>query len=805
MASGIPEPKQWTADMRCGNMELLSPAGDMAAFRAAIACGADAVYLGYTSFGARSYAGNFDKAALCEAVAYAHERGRKVYVTVNTLIKEREMKELRDTLDTVCYSGADAIIIQDLGIIRIAAQHYPGLKLHASTQMAVHNAQGASLLFKMGLPRVVAARECSIQEIRRMRETGAEIEVFGHGSLCVSVSGQCLFSSMIGGRSGNRGKCAQPCRMQYRLENGTDGYLLSTRDLMLLGHLREMRDAGVSSVKIEGRMKRPEYVGVVTKAYRQALDALDDTGKAIDEQSLADELLQIYNRGGFTEGYLLGSNHAALMSWQKQNHAGVEIGRIIKTDGKSVLLLAEKDIRHGDTLQFRGKTEQDIVYDGSDVAAGNKVWIPLRSTAGIAAGEKGYRIVSTLQLSEINGVIQANGDRIPVYGKLSIAGGKPSVLELWDDDRNHVLVTGECATEAVSRPLNKAAVETQMAKMGDSAYKLSSLEIELQDGVFLPLGALNGLRRQAVSELREKRIHRPSQLMPLKIPEAQDEDTAALKKELVISSPDLSDSILIDEGADRFIWKPDTLIPDELEALLAGDSSGLPVGLELPAVTYTQELEQIVAFVGRHTDRIRFIVANSVGQLAVDWPCSVWSGQGMNLFNKECAAMLSALKVSAMTVSCELSVHEVDELVSADKAYVMEVYGRTQLMLLSHCPVRTERGDQRTDNQCNRCRAEHRECTACYTDTKGYRFPAYNIRTPHGCLLRIYNSLPLDAARYEKQLNGLQCAFRLSFTDEPFSKKSELVRSYRNLLDCGKALHSPGADSTGGRLLKGVE
>ena len=518
-----------------------------------------------------------------------------------------------------------------------------------------------------------------------------------------------------------------------------------------------------------------------------------------------DELRQIYNRGGFTEGYLLGSNHAALMSWKKQNHSGVEIGGILKTDAKSVLLQAEQEIRHGDTLQFRGKTEQDVVYDGSDVTAGSRIRIPLKSTAGLAAGDKGYRIVSTLQLSRINDVIRENGGRIPVYGKLSIAGGKPTVLELWDDEANRISVTGECAKEAVSRPLTKPTVEIQMAKMGDSAYKMSSLEIDLEDGAFLPLGALNALRRKAIAELREKRIRRISEPQALKIPEGKAKDPGLPKRMLVVSSPLLSDSILLHEGADRFIWRPDTLIPDELEALLAEDSSGLPIGLELPAVTYTQELEQILSFVGKHTDRIRFVVANSVGQLAVNWPCSVWSGQGMNLFNKECAEMLSALKVSVMTASCELSTHEVNELVSQDKAYVMEVYGRTQLMLLSHCPVRTERGDEKTDNRCGRCRAEHRECTACYTDTKGYRFPAYNIRTPHGCLLRVYNSLPLDAARYEKQLNGLQCGFRLSFTDEPQSKKSELVRSYRSLLDCGKALHSPGAESTGGRLLRGVE
>ena len=278
-------------------MELLSPAGNREALIAAIACGADAVYLGYTAFGARSYAGNFDADGLHEAVEYAHERGKKIYVTVNTLVKQCETDDLCDVLDLLSGVHVDAVLVQDMGAVRIIQEHYPQLVLHASTQMTINNAQGAQLMKNMGFARVVPARECSLEELRKMADIGIEVEAFAHGALCVAVSGQCLFSSMIGGRSGNRGRCAQPCRLPYSLGDGTSGYLLSTKDLMLIDRIPELRDAGVYSFKLEGRMKRPEYVGVITQAYREALDAAEAHVEYHPSQATIEGLRQVFNRG----------------------------------------------------------------------------------------------------------------------------------------------------------------------------------------------------------------------------------------------------------------------------------------------------------------------------------------------------------------------------------------------------------------------------------------------------------------------------------------------------------------------------
>ena len=283
-------------------MELLSPAGNREALVAAIACGADAVYLGYTAFGARSYAGNFDADGLRDAVAYAHERGKKIYVTVNTLVKQCELDDLRDVLDLLSDVRVDAVLVQDMGVARIIQQSYPHLVLHASTQMTINNAQGAQLMKNMGFARVVPARECTLDELRKMADVGVEVEAFAHGALCVAVSGQCLFSSMIGGRSGNRGSCAGPCRLPFEanpLPEGKPGRLhhLSLKDNSVIDKLDRMQAVGVASAKIEGRLRTPEYVAAAVSACLAGRE-----GRAYDR----DLLKNAFSRSGFTSGYLDG-------------------------------------------------------------------------------------------------------------------------------------------------------------------------------------------------------------------------------------------------------------------------------------------------------------------------------------------------------------------------------------------------------------------------------------------------------------------------------------------------------------------
>ncbi|MBR1560917.1 MAG: U32 family peptidase, partial [Clostridia bacterium] len=305
-------------------MELLAPAGDMDALRAAVQNGADAVYLGTGSFNARRHAGNFDGEALKRAVDYCHLRDVRVHVTLNTLTRQDELPALFDTIRLINESGADAVIVQDFGAARAVRQMAPDIELHASTQMAAHNVQAARFLRGQGFGRVVLARECTFEDMAACAATGIDVEAFVHGALCVACSGQCLMSSLVGGRSGNRGLCAQPCRLPWRLD-GREGYLLSTRDLCGIDDLARLRDAGVASLKIEGRLKRAEYVAVTVAAYRRALDALYD-GVPFDTNAARDDLRQMFNRGGFTRGYGAGVREDALMFPDRPNHLGVAAG-----------------------------------------------------------------------------------------------------------------------------------------------------------------------------------------------------------------------------------------------------------------------------------------------------------------------------------------------------------------------------------------------------------------------------------------------------------------------------------------------
>lgn len=294
-------------------MELLAPAGDWDSLLAAVNNGADAVYLGGSRFSARAYAANFERDRLEEAVEFAHLRGVKIYVTVNTLIKDAEMAEALDFLHFLHQIGVDAVIIQDVGLLELVRRYLPGLPLHASTQMTVHNPAGALYLAAKGIRRIVLARELTLEEIKEIKaKSGVEVEVFVHGALCICYSGQCLLSSLIGARSGNRGRCAQPCRLEYRLLAGgkevkveAGRHLLSPADLMALPLLPRLQAAGVDVLKIEGRMKSPEYVATVTRVYRRALDRLA-AGQFTYSREDVLELARIFSRG-FTSGYLEGN------------------------------------------------------------------------------------------------------------------------------------------------------------------------------------------------------------------------------------------------------------------------------------------------------------------------------------------------------------------------------------------------------------------------------------------------------------------------------------------------------------------
>ncbi len=780
-------------------MELLSPAGNREALIAAISCGADAVYLGYTAFGARSYAGNFDADQLKEALDYAHERGKKIYVTVNTLVKPDEIGELCNVLELLCSLGADAALVQDMGVVRIARERFPELTLHASTQMTVTNAQGAKLLHDLGFARVVPARECRLDELRLMADTGIEVEAFAHGALCVAVSGQCLFSSMVGGRSGNRGRCAQPCRMLYSLNDGTRGYLLSTKDLMTLGHLRELRDAGVCSLKIEGRMKRPEYVGVVTRAYRKALDALAANGDERLDAKTLEELLQIFHRGGFTEGYAMGKSHAALMNWERPNHGGVRVGEIVSIRGALAKMRVEKALHDGDGLQTRGIQEIEVTYSGKDVPAGEMAIIRI-AQSGVQAGDSVYRLTDAAQMTDIRSQMAHEYTRIPLSATLRAMPDELPVLMLQDTQGHAVRVEGERPVERAQKlALNNDTALKQIAKTGGTPYEITRFVLQ-SENAFMTASALNALRRNALDAMRQARTAVVRQRLPGM---RMDCSWVSEKPQLVVKSARLHDApTLLNSGADAFLWQPNSLLIDDLTHELQ-QNPNVCTAFVLPVVTTTRELSALYAFVCEHSARFEAVVLQNIGQFAFDWPVPVWGGQGLNVMNGDCARFYGALGAKRVTASCEMSETELQALTADGIVYEIEAYGRTQLMLLSHCPQRTMAGETTRDAKCCRCEQEG-GWPAVYTDRKGYRFKAQRLKCEEGCILRLYNSVPTDLARFAEKLRRLGCSIRLHFTDETIERQCELTRSYRHVIDEGSALHTP-YDTTTGRFHHPVE
>ena len=369
-------------------IEILAPAGSYEAMQAAVTAGCDAVYMGGTKFGARVFADNPDTEYLLRAIDYVHLHGKRLYLTVNTLLKQNELEaELYDYLLPYYKEGLDAVIVQDVGVMRFIHAHFPKLPIHVSTQMTVTQALVANLWKDCGVTRIVPARELSLAEIKQMSDlTNLELEVFVHGALCYCYSGQCLMSSLIGGRSGNRGRCAQPCRLEYTVSDGTKkqkNYVLSPKDLCTLENIPELIQAGVHSFKIEGRMKRPEYTAGVVEAYRYFTDKYEELGVESYEAWLRKhpELLQeaklrladLYNRGGFTSGYLKQHNGRGMMSMERPNHSGVLVGTVEKVTGNTAHIRVQETLSAQDILEIRMTAGQNYEFTLKNPAKKNEL------------------------------------------------------------------------------------------------------------------------------------------------------------------------------------------------------------------------------------------------------------------------------------------------------------------------------------------------------------------------------------------------------------------------------------------------
>lgn len=486
--------------------EILAPAGNYECFLAAINAGADAVYLGGNMFGARAFAGNFSDEELVNAINYAHLFNRRVYLTVNTLLRNEEILKLSDYIRPFYEAGLDAVIVQDFGVFSILRKEFPDLPLHASTQMSIMGPYGAKMLKSMGATRVVTARELSAAEIRDIHDqVDVEIESFVHGALCYSYSGQCLLSSMIGGRSGNRGRCAQPCRLKYSCNGINDKHLLSPKDMCTLEAIPDIIEAGVFSLKIEGRMKSPEYVAGVTAAYRKYVDMYFNKGREgfkVDPKDIF-VLMDLYNRGGFCKGYYYKQNDKNMMTFDRPNHQGVLVGKI-----KNNTIVLSNDVYSGDVLELNDGQEYTIP---NDFSKGKSINIP--SFKGFKS-KNDYEVFRTRNASLLNRIRKEhieNNIKIPISINASfLVGQVPYISIMVKSDATgdlSVYISGEAIIEeSLNRPATYEDIVGKLEKLGNTPFVTTrdDIDIAMSENAFVPVKVINELRRMACDELMGK-------------------------------------------------------------------------------------------------------------------------------------------------------------------------------------------------------------------------------------------------------------------------------------------------------------
>ena len=736
--------KRWQAAVKRG-AEILAPAGSFESMKAAVAAGADAVYIGGNKFGARAYADNLDEDRMKEAIDYAHLHGCRIYMTVNTLVKEREMKELYSYLLPYYEQGLDAVIVQDMGVFSFVKRHFPDLDVHASTQMTVTGAPGAALIGRMGASRIVTARELSLDEIEEIyRETGAEIESFVHGALCYCYSGQCLFSSLIGGRSGNRGRCAQTCRLPFSVRRGkellngkNEKYVLSLKDLCSLDILPDILEAGVFSLKIEGRMKSPRYTAGVVSIYRKYVDQYMKYGRKGYQVDPADRktLLDLFDRGGQTEGYYREHN------------------------GRDMVVLKEKPA-------FR--EENRPLYDYLD---------------------KTY----------VNASLQE-----PVLGWARAAEGEELRLKLQTDSFGSTIeaeVSGGPVQTAKNQPMAAERIEKQLNKTGNTPFYFQSLQVETEGNCFIPVQELNELRRNAFEKLETQLLSQFRRQEPSGHENSEGDGRTAQEEKL--QKREISENGTEGEkkGREQAVLHVSLEEPEGLEtvlsfrqaAVISIDAAGFPAEswkqtvlschergkeclLLLPHI-YRAEAKRYFDAHLRELSEAGFdgavIRAWEEAELIARWrregvffPKITVFDHGLYSFNslsEEWMEQMLPGETIRFTAPLELNSRELEE--KGIRGEELMVYGNIPMMVTAQCLKKTLEG-----------------CTGrpeflWMKDRKGKEFPVKNHC--RFCYNTIYNSSPLSLLADRSLIERLgPSVLRLSFTTEQPERIREVLKAF---------------------------
>lgn len=783
-------------------IEVLAPAGSMESLYAAINKGADAVYLGGNKFSARAYASNFDNENMQKAIDYAHSYGVKIYVTINTILKENEIEEAVRYVGYLYEIGADALIIQDLGLFKRIKEEYPDLELHASTQMTIHNGEAAIYFKEKGFHRLVLSREMTIDEIKHISsDLMIETEMFVHGAICVSYSGQCLMSSIIGGRSGNRGRCAQPCRMEYTLKGEKSGeqkgHLLSPKDMCTIDDVKDIIASGTHSLKIEGRMKRPEYVAGVVDNYRKAVDKVLFK-KKYNEQEGKGQLLQLFNRSGFTNAYLKGNTGKDMMSFNSPKNAGVPLGTV----DKSGEIKLKESLALGDGVRYRDKgfSVSKILLNGKEVKNAQRGDIVKLFPIDYKKGDELFKSLNKELFDELENYIKPYNKKIPLNASVKFIVDSPIELTVIYNNKEYTF-NGEIVQKAEKRPLDKERIEEALKKSGDVPFKLDKIEFSKFEDGFLRVADLNNLRRDALEsiaknickEARRKRPKKENKKVSSKI----NNDINISEIYSCITKEQLN--ALLDCNVKNIAFD---IFSRELGALRISDIIDTfekvngEVNLYIKTSSIIKsEFDKVCNFIDKVKPYIKGIITSNIGLINVykdsliiigDYKLNIMNSQSLEFYQGE---------ISIPTLSMELNRSEIKEITrrnNGNNAYV--IYGKPELMISEYCPIGSTFGGRKTNVECNAICTRDKFTLIDRVNEKN------RVMTDLFCRSYILNPVPLNLFDELSTLKEIGIkTLRFDFRDECYDEVKQVINMYKNNKDYDKSNY------TKGQFRRGIE
>lgn len=732
-------------------VELLSPVGNMESLYQAVHNGADAVYLGGKSFGARKYANNFTNEELVEAINYAHIYGVKVYVTANTIIYNDEVEEFVNYLTFLHKNNVDAVIMQDIGMISLIRKVLPNLEVHASTQCHNHNTYGIKCFKDLGVTRVVLDREMSLSEINNLN-IDIEKEVFIHGALCISYSGCCLFSSLNGGRSGNRGECVGSCRLPYKLiENdkviNTKGeYLLSTKELNTLDNLKEILDSGITSLKIEGRMKSPEYVGFITKLYRTLIDKYYKNEEMKLTKEEIDNLKVLFNRK-FTKGFLFNDN---IINIESPNHQGINLGKVVKTTKNRIYIKLSRVLNQEDGIRFKESNTGMIVnmlYDKHDklVNKGNpNDIISIPNKVNLKTDDTVLKTIDKELLKKLNNYEEK---KIKVDYKVSAKINKELYISL-SDEINEVEVRGTIVEPSINNSVTKEVIIDKLSKLGNTPFILNNIEVDIDDNIFISLKELNELRRELVTKLINKRIENKKEIIINEIPKIEDN----------VKTNNVNINVLVrnEEQLLTCLNKVDNIYTDDYNLYLKYKSNNI----------YYRTSRVMSSF---NEFKNENILASELGSAyKYSKNNNVVSDYFLNVVNDYSIKFLKELGVKRVVISPECDYNKIKLL--KDKDIEVIIYGKMELMIMKYCPLKE------LLNNCSVCKNNKNKYYL--QDRLGYKYRIIH----NNCLTHIMHYKNIDyISNIKEYINMGINNYRIELLDESKEEILNIINSIKSI------------------------